>query len=249
MRLLRAPLAAALLAGCLDARSEQSQTDFVDIRADTTIVGRMTFIEASSPDPQSPGGLDQLRYNNTTSRTYSRLSFAVAENLTSSADACVPPRAPFVDSVFTNVAPSAEKTVVRGILPGSMLVYVTEAVSGGSALTNILAGRWTGTYTEFTGTTSRVMPTLGWSQSGGRVVTRSVLGGDSLIFAAQLANPRPLFLTAYPGSCGASYVADPTLARVSVTADSLLIAGGAIPSASTTSSVPDSFRLRLSRRP
>jgi hypothetical protein len=249
MRHLRAPLAAVLLVGCLDARSEQSQNSVVDIRADTTVVGRVTFLEASTSDPASPNSLDQLKYTNTTTRTYSRLSLAVAENLTQSADACVPPRAPFVDSVFTNVVPGTEKTVVRGILPGSMVVYVTEAVSAGTGLTNIVAGRWTGTYTEFTGTTTKVYPTLAWSQSGGRVVTRSVLGGDSLIFAAQLANPRPLSLTAFPGTCGASYVADPALARVSVTADSMVIAGAAVPSAATTGSVPDSFRLRLSRRP
>lgn len=245
-------LAAALAASaCIDTRIEQRSSNVVDIRADTTLVGRITFQLGNGFDPQAPGGSDVVTYRNTTSRTFSRLSIAISENLTQSQQTCVPLRPVLSDTVLTNVPPDRSVTLLTGILPSSLRIYVTEATEGSTRLVNELAGRWQGTYSEWRGTTRRNREAVAVSQSGGRISLRAIDAGDTLVFESQLGLPRPLGYSAYPNSCDGLYQGDPGAAdsRFALAGDSLVLFARALPTASTTVTIPDSFAIRLTRRP
>ena len=251
MRLLPAAAAGLLAAACIDTRVERSSSNEVDIRADTTLVGRITFQLGNGFDPQAPGGADVVTYRNTTSRTFSRLSIAVSENLTQSQQTCVPLRPVLSDTVLTNVTPDRSVTLVSGILPSSLRIYVSEATEGTTRLVNPLAGRWSGTYSEWRGTTRVDRPAVGVSQSGGRKSIRAATAGDTLVFESQLALPRPLAYSAFPNTCDGLYQGDPGASdsRFVLAGDSLVLFARALPSASTVSAIPDSFAMRLLRRP
>lgn len=243
--------AALAAAACIDTRIERSSSNVVDIRADTTLVGRITFQLGNGFDPQAPGGADAVSYRNSTSRTFSRLSIALSENLTQSQQTCIPLRPVLSDTVLTNVTPDRSVTLLTGILPTSLRVYVTEATEGSTRLVNELAGRWQGTYSEWRGTTRRDRAAVGVSQSGGRFTLRAIDAGDTLVFESQIGLPRPLGYAAYPNSCDGLYQGDPGASdsRFTLAGDSLRIFAKALPSASTTVAIPDSFAIRLTRRP
>lgn len=241
--------AASAATACIDTRVEQSSTTRVDIRADTTLVGQVNLQRGNGFDISAPGGADVVTYRNTTTRTFARLSIALSENLTTSQGTCVPLRPMLTDTVLTNVVPGTELTLLTGILPSSLRVFVTEAVEGTTRLVTTLAGRWSGTYTEWTGTTPKVRPASGLSQSGGRLVVRAALPGDSLVAETQLSTPRPLNFTAYPNSCDGLYLADLQNAggRLTLATDSIVYVSRTVGGVSTTRTIPDSFALRLTR--
>lgn len=252
MRRLAALVAIAVLsAACIDTRVEQTSSNVVDIRADTTVVGRITFQLGNGFDPQAPGGADVVTYRNTTSQTFSRLSIAIAENPTQSQLTCVPLRAVLSDTVLTSVSPDRSVTLLSGLLPTSLRIFVTEATVGTTRLVNLFAGRWQGTYSEWRGATRRDRPAIAVSQSGGRLSLRAVDAGDTLVFESQLGLPRPLGYAAYPNSCDGLYQGNPadSASRFTLAGDSLLLSARALPSQSTTVAIPDSFAIRLTRRP
>lgn len=248
---LLSPLLAAVAAACIDTRVEQSSRQQVDIRADTTLVGQIRLQRGNGFDPQAPGGADIVTYRNTTTRTFSRLSIALSENLTTSQGTCIPIRPALSDTVLSNVVPGAEVELLTGILPSALRVFVTEAFDGSTRLTSTIAGRWSGTYTEWRGTTPTVRPATGLSQSGGRLIIRAAVPGDTVVAETQLSTPRPLTYTAYPNTCDALYDADlqNAQARLAIGGDSLTYANRAIGGVSTIRTIPDSFAVRLLRVP
>ncbi|MCU0624340.1 MAG: hypothetical protein MUF53_10850 [Gemmatimonadaceae bacterium] len=248
---LGAALAAGLATGCIDTRVEQTSRQQVDIRADTTLVGQIRLDRGNGFDPQAPGGADVVTYRNTTTRTFARLSISLSENLTTSQGTCIPLRPALSDTVLANVIPGAEVVLLTGILPSSLRVFVTEAFDGTTRLTSTLAGRWSGSYTEWRGTTPTVRPATGLSQSGGRLVVRAALPGDTLVAETQLSTPRPLSFTAYPNTCDALYDADlqSLQGRLVVGVDSITYANRTVGGVSTIRVIPDSFAVRLLRIP
>lgn len=238
------------LGGCIDARAERSVTNVIQIRADTVLVGEVSFILGNGFDPQAPGGLDVIRYRNTTSRTFDRLGLALGANVTQSTETCLPLRPYLTDTVYTTVAPGEEFVLLTGILPPSMRVFLTEARSGTTELTTPFAGRWTGTVTTFTDSTVQNRDARAVSQGGGLLAVVAAAPGDTLVFESQLASPRPLYYSAYDGACARTWIADPGSAAFIQGGDSIRITGPALPSSATAdqATVPDSFVVRLRRR-
>lgn len=236
---------------CLDTRVEQSSSQRVDIRADTTVVGQITLQRGNGFDPQAPGGADVVTYRNTTTRTWARLAIALGENLTQSQGTCVPLRPMLSDTILVNVLPGAEVALLSGILPSSLRVFVTDAREGTTRLVTSLAGRWAGDYTEWRGTTPTVRPANGLSQSGGRLVVTAIVPGDTMVIETQLSTPRPLSYTAYPNGCDALYEQNNQSAtfRFTLGADSIVYRNRTIGGVSTITTIPDSFALRLVRVP
>jgi hypothetical protein len=242
------PALVAGLTACVENRSEQSTTNVTTIRADTTVVGQITFQLGNGFDPSAPGGADIVTYKNTTTRTFARLAIALGPNLTSGTGTCVPLRPALTDTILVNVIPNQQVELLRGLLPGQLRVFVAEAREGTTNLVNTFAGRWAGSFTEWRGSTVTSKPAVGVSQSGGRLSVLAAVPGDTMVFESQLASPRPLSYSAYPNTCDGSYLADPQAVAWAFGGDTLRVSGRAVSSAATVTTLPDSFRLRLQRR-
>lgn len=236
------------VASCVENRTVQSTTNVTTIRADTTVVGQITFQLGNGFDPSAPGGADVVTYKNSTSRTFARLAIALGPNITAATGTCVPLRPVLTDTILFNVVPNQQVELLRGLLPGQLRVFVAEARVGTTNLANSFAGRWTGTFTEWRGTTTTSKPATAVSQSGGRLSVLAAVPGDTMIFESQLATPRPLSYSAYPNNCDGTYLADPQAVAWSFGGDTLRVSGRAVSSAATVTTLPDSFRLRLQRR-
>jgi hypothetical protein len=237
-----------LAASCIENRTEQRTSNVTPIRADTTLVGQITFQVGNGFDPNAPGGADVVTYRNTSSRTFSRLAIALGPNITTGTGTCVPLRPVLVDTVLTNVVPNQQVELLRGLLPSQLRVFVGEAREGSTNWVNSFAGRWSGTFTEWRGGAATTKPAVGVSQSGGRLSVLAAVPGDTMVFESLLASPRPLSYSAYPNNCEGSYLADPQAVAWAFGGDTLRVTGRSVSSAATVSTLPDSFRLRLQRR-
>lgn len=246
-----AAAAAAVLApaGCLDGGQTASSSRSITIYADTTPVGEVSFRSSVATDPGAPVPRSALVYVNSTTRTLD-VGIALVDAAAPPLEGCAPIVVPFADTVFVGVVPRGERVIAAAPFPAAIGVYVTRASSAGTALTNPLAGRWSGSLTEWRAGAPSTRAATAVSQSSGAMLVNAVAGGDSVRLQVRLARPRPLAYTAFPGGCDRTYTADATLARVRFTSDTLDVTAAAIPSGAVANpaALPDSFRLLLGKR-
>jgi hypothetical protein len=239
-----------LLAACIDNQTDTTQSGGeLQLFAADNDVGTFRLRLASSPDATQPNGVDRAEYVNTSSRSFSRLGVAIAENVTFVVGTCVPQRPVFKDTVFTNVLPGDVRIVATGLLPRSLQVFLTEAVSGGIQLVPSVGGRWSGTITTWRNDTATAYAARGYSDGKGAFSFTGIVGSDTLTLNGVLETPTPLRINGYPNRCEGTWQVEPLGTTVTASASTLTVRGPVLPQLNATEPSPDSLRIEFTRLP
>lgn len=241
-RAIVGPLAFA--SACVGSPTLSDDTTTVTLRADTTVLGTLTFFTPATVGTTDPAAGPRVTYANTTSRTFSNLAIALqpAVGATTGCRIAFPPT---VDTIVGTVPPGAQRVVQLGPYAPFTVVYVTAATDGAS-LVRSWAGRWAGTVTEWSGTTATVRAVNAVSASEGQLVAWLPGTSTTWVGSGQLV-PRGAFTAVSGSNCLNNWSAD-TSAALSLRPDSILYRGRAVAGSIDAVSFPDSFSIRLGRR-
>ncbi len=242
------------LAGCLKSGIDNTTAPTtVTITAyDTVKVGSLTFQPGSGLDVTAPGGADVVTYRNTTTRNFQRVGIALVGIASSSSIlSCTPILPILVDSSLRTIAPNTSVTIAQGLLPRSMNIYVTQAVTDTGNLAKPIAGRWSGTLTEFRGGVASGYPITVVSNSDGGFAANSLSPAPVVNLNGTIALPKPTTLNAWPNDCDKLYHGDPTAMSATLVGDTLSISARTTldANASGNTPAPDSIQMRWVRRP
>lgn len=251
IQMTRRVVALGLLAAasaCLGeaTRPDESRT-VVGVRADTTPIGELVFIIKTGVfDTAITTTGTRILYRNTTNRRIENLAMALQAVVPSTNPLCLTPVRPVVDVVLGAVEPGEERTLLPGLFPASVTLFIANATSGTASLVSPNAGRWQGRIEEYRGAQVVTRSVLAVSRSDGAAVFYGASPSDRFVYTGNVGPARQLLF--YDGvSCANNWRAIDTTATVVVRADSVVFSGRA-QSASGVPVQPDSFVLRLGRR-
>lgn len=231
-------------AACFKPSAPADNTTTITLRADTTVLGTMTFFTPGTVNLSDPTAGAQVTYTNTTSRTFSNVAIALqpAPAGTSGCRVTYPPSA---DTVVGTVPPGAQRIVQRGPYAPFTLVYVTAASEAGS-LVKSWAGRWEGTVTDWSGGVATARAVRGVSASEGQFSVW-VPNATTPWAGSGLLVPNRQFTVLSGSNCLSNWSADSS-AVLTLRPDSILYRGKAVAASVDAVTFPDSFSLRLGRR-
>lgn len=249
----RVPRAAALLAlavttACLgDSSAPDESRTTVTVRADTTPIGELVFVlKTGVYDTAITTTGTRILFRNSTSRRIENLAMALQPVVQTTNPFCATPVRPVVDAVFGVVEPGEERTVLPGLFPPTLTLYIANATSGPASLVSPNAGRWQGRIDEFRGTQVTTRSVLAVSRSDGTAVVYGASPTDRFVYGGNVGPSRQLLF--HDGvACANNWRAIDTTATVVVRPDSLLFRARA-ESINGVGAQPDSFVLRLGRR-
>lgn len=242
-RVARAAVA-LLAAACAESGPPADTTTTLPLRADSTVIGTLTFFTPGTFSATDPAAGPRVTYTNTTSRTLANLSIALQPSV-GTGTGCRVVYAPTTDTLLGTVPPGAQRVIQLGPYAPFTLVYVPSA-SDGVSLVKSWAGRWAGTATEWNGTTPTTRAVRAVSASEGQIVvwlpstSTTWVGGGLLV-------PNKQFTVVAGSNCISNWSAD-TSATLTVRPDSILYRGKAVPASIDAVIFPDSFSIRLGRR-
>ena len=243
-----AAVALASLAACLtDGTRPNEQRSSVIIRADTTTIGELVFLlKPGEFDTASTTTGTRVFYRNTTTLRIENLAMTLQPASQSTNPFCVTLNRPVVDVVLGAVGPGEERTVLPGLFPAAVTLFIPTATTSAGSLVSPNAGRWQGTFVEYRGTATSTRDVLAVSRSDGALVVYGRSATDRVVASGNVGPAKTLLV--YDGTaCANNWRGIDSTASVVIGPDSLRFRGRA-ETASGLPTAPDSFLIQLGRR-
>jgi hypothetical protein len=242
-------LPAALLTACLNVEEPPtSQTASLPLTVGTLAVGTLDITANDGAGIPS----DRIGYRNTTTRTFSRLGIAIAPGGGNTTSNCNAPFPIYRDTELVGVPPTAMRQIAVGVIPRSLQVFITAADTGTVRLVPAVGGRWAMSIRSFRTIRDTVRSfddafDAVTNESGQLLGSRN--GVDSSVVTGRLVLGSASQLRVYPGRCAGEWIANTQTTTTVRLGDTITVRGRAEQALTAEESAPDSFQLRMVRRP